>query len=374
MSIIKRAKNAAVFYKEEFIREHKKERDIIRGLKSGKPMVSYMGFTGHNNLGDEILYDAYKALFPELVLVPFRDSKRMEQLAAKHQKPLYVAGFLGGGTLINQSTRWLDQIAVLQAQGLPIYCLGTGVTVNDFREKHEKTSMGEWVKTLETFKQVGVRGPYSKQMLEAAGFKNFVVTGDTALTLAPAKMPKRPGNKVIGFNYGLVKQNQIWGDADTYTQNIAKAIKNFIKDGYEIRLLTVWDKDIPSTEALLQLVDDPKCTLRLCYKTLEDFNAELAECQYFIGQKLHASIMACMERIPTIMIEYQPKCRDFMASVDMEDYVIKTSDCSPEGLQKLFNKLEKNASVIQKTLDKRVTGYRKIQKQEAAKITKQLLK
>ncbi len=373
MSILKRAKNAATFYKEELAREGSKERDIIRGIKSGKPVVSYMGFTGHNNLGDEILYDAYKALFPELVLVPFRDSKTLKLYAKLHKKPMYVAGFLGGGTLINQSTRWLNQIAVLQEQGLPIYCLGTGVTVSDFREKHEKTSMNEWVKTLETFKQVGVRGPYSKKMLEDAKFKNFVVTGDTALTLAPAKMPKRPGTKVIGFNYGLVKQNQIWGDANTYTENIVQSIKNFIKDGYEIRLLTVWDKDIPSTEALVKLVDDPKCTMRLCYKTLEDFNHELAECEYFIGQKLHASIMACMERIPTIMIEYQPKCRDFMASVDMEDYVIKTSDCTPEGLKKLFNKLEKNAGTIQKTLDKRVTGYQKIQKQEAAKITKQLV-
>jgi polysaccharide pyruvyl transferase WcaK-like protein len=369
--MLTRIKNAASFYKDEFKREGAKELAMLHAAATTKPAFAYMGWVGHNNLGDEILYEAHVALFPELHVVPFRPS-RLERAISRAQKhPVYRAGILGGGTLINQSSSWLDKIAVIQAQGLPVFCLGSGVTETSFRAGHEQTSMEQWVTALESFKFVGIRGPYSQKMLQDAGFTAAEIVGDTALSLAETTYTPRVANNVIGFNYGLVKENQIWGDGDTYTQNIVAAIKQLIKDGYEVRLLPVWDKDIPSNKALLKLVDDPKCTMRLAFDSLANYSRELEQCELFIGQKLHATIMACMRRIPSIMIEYQPKCRDFMASVDMEDYIIKTSECTPEALLALLARVQQNSVAIQQTLDERVMHYRTIQFAKAAELTRQ---
>ncbi len=353
--------------------EVKKERDILNALSANKPLVSYIGWTGHNNLGDEILYQAHQALFPRLSFVPYRAQSVAAVVRSLQGKQLYVAGFLGGGTLINQSPAWIRKIARLERQNLPIYCFGTGVTENEFRMAFEKTSIEEWTKTLARFDFVGIRGPRSMKLLKQAGFKKAQQIGDTALALAPAKAKKRPAGKVIGLNYGLVKENQIWGDADTYTDNMVATAKQLIAAGYELHLLPVWDKDIESNQKLLERINSPKCTMRLCFDSLENYTKELDQCSLFIGQKLHASIMACMERIPTIMIEYQPKCRDFMASVDMEDYVIKTSDCDPKTLMALTAKLEKNKSAVAKRLDERVSYYRALQYKLAKQIEDKLL-
>ena len=367
--MLNRIRNAATFYAAEYKREADKKRAILRAVKAKTPMISYMGWTGHNNLGDEILYDAHKVLFPNLAVVPYHKA------GGQKAEDLYKAAFLGGGTLINQSTSWLTQIADAQKRGLPVYCFGTGVTQTDFRAKHEKTDMDEWVKTLQTFKFVGIRGPYSQKMLHEAGFTQAQIIGDTALALAkPDYTPRDTTKKVIGFNYGLVKENQIWGDADEYTDNIVAAIKSFIEQGYEVRLLPVWDKDLPSNRDLHARINDKRCILvDDCYKSLEAYSAELEKCTAFIGQKLHASIMACMLRIPTIMIEYQPKCRDFMASVDMEHFIIKTSDCTPKNLQTLFDDLIKHSQEVQKTLNKHITHYRDLQFKLAKQIEQDLL-
>jgi polysaccharide pyruvyl transferase WcaK-like protein len=359
--MLQRIANAARFYQAETKREAAKHVAALHARRSGKPAFSYMGWVGHNNLGDEILYDAHKVLFADQHVVPF----------TKRSAARYSAGILGGGTLINQSSSWLHQIAHLQRKGLPIFCIGTGVTQTDFKAPHEQTTMRQWVDALNTFDFVGVRGPYSLAALKEAGFSKAVITGDTALSLAPDTYRQRTGVKVIGFNYGLVKENQIWGDANTYTDHIVSTIKRLLSQGYEIKLLPVWDKDIASNKALLEKINDPRCTMKLCFDSLDAYNAELAACDLFIGQKLHATIMACMQRIPSIMIEYQPKCRDFMASVAMEEYVIKTSDCTPEVLLSLVKRLRLNTTNVQQILDTHVLGYKNTQRKAAQKLAKQ---
>lgn len=371
--LLVRGAKAAKFYADEIKREGAKEARVLKGMQGPKPMVSYMGWTGHNNLGDEILYDAHVALFPRLNIVPFRKSGLLDAAEKSRRKPLYVAGFLGGGTLINQSDSWLQRIAYLKTKQLPLYCLGTGVTEDDFRAKHENTSMEAWVPVLKTFTFVGIRGPYSARRLKAARFSDFTITGDTALALADEAYTPRSKAKVVGLNYGLIKQNQIWGDADTYTENIVKLVKRLIADGYQVKLLPVWDKDIASNRELLKRIDNPACSLHLAFDSLPAYRAQLAECSFFIGQKLHATIMACMDRIPSIMIEYNPKCRDFMASVDMEDYVLKTSEATPERVLERLNSLDTNYAKVQKTLDKKVIHYRALQYKTAAQIEDDLL-
>lgn len=372
--MVARFKNAAHFYTQHFRREARKEIALMRALANGKPIVSYMGWTGFANLGDEILYKAHQELFPHMNVVSYRKSvfDKIYKLISR-KDTLYKAAFLGGGTLINQSDSWINQIEQMEALGIPVYCLGTGVTENDFRAAHEKTSLAKWVKVLDRFNYVGIRGPYSQQLLQEAGFKEAEVVGDTALALAPATYDSNRESKVIGINFGLISENNIWGDKDEYTQNIVIIIKKLIKAGYTIHLLPVWDKDLPSNKALLEAVDSPNCLLISRFDSLENYQEELQKCSLFIGQKLHATIMACMLRIPSIMIEYQPKCRDFMASIDMERWVVKTSECKPDYILGLIDALQSHCETIQSTINSHVVSYKDTQIRIASEIENELL-
>lgn len=373
--MINRIKNAVSFYANE-VKRSAHSSGLILGNLRRLNNVAYMGWVGYNNLGDEILYDAHVALFPRLKMLPYQNNKLARVCAASRGGTLFRAGWLGGGTLINQSTSWLGMIERLQEEGCPVYCFGTGVTQSSFRAGHEKTSIEEWVKVLETFAFVGIRGPYSKKILNEAGFYGARVIGDTALALAsPDYRPRDVRNRVIGLNFGLIKEGQIWGSADSYTESIVASIQQLIDRGYTIRLLPVWDKDLPSNRALVKRINDPRCTLAEdCYKTLTAYNAELEKCGMFIGQKLHATIMATMLRIPSIMIEYQPKCRDYMASVGMEKWVIKTSECNPELLLDTVQRLSDQSKAIQQELNKHIVRYRTLQYRLAAKIEDDLLR
>lgn len=372
--MIKRLKNALLFYLHAAKRESAKELSLINALRNGKPIVAYLGWTGFANLGDEILYDAHVHLFPHLNIVPYRKSplEKLYKIVFRKNR-LFRAAFLGGGTLINQSDTWINQIQSLEDQGTPIFCLGTGVTENNFRASHEKTSLKKWTKVLSRFNYVGIRGPYSQQLLQGARFMKAQIVGDTALALSRPTYNSNSTSKIVGINYGLINENSIWGDKDEYTDNMISIIKQLIRDGYTIHLLPVWDKDIPSNEALCRVVNSPNCRVINNFKNLDDYQQELEKCSVFIGQKLHSTIMACMLRIPSIMIEYQPKCRDFMASIDMERWVAKTSECSPDYVVAMFNNLRTQYDSVQSTIDSHILDYRAMQHEQARKIEKNLL-
>jgi len=48
--------------------------------------------------------------------------------------------------------------------------------------------------------------------------------------------------------------------------------------------------------------------------------------------KLHAGILAAAANVPFVGLEYQPKCRDFAASIGWEDFVIRTDALQPSTL------------------------------------------
>ena len=43
-----------------------------------------------------------------------------------------------------------------------------------------------------------------------------------------------------------------------------------------------------------------------------------------VNLKLHAGFLAAAANVPLVSLEYQPKCRDFAASIGWEEFVIRT--------------------------------------------------
>lgn len=130
-----------------------------------------------------------------------------------------------------------------------------------------------------------------------------------------------------------------------------------------------WKDDLTSNIRLQKEINNQKCELVAeCYRSFESYIKEVAGCEYFIGQKLHSTIIATMCRIPSIMIGYRPKNLDYMKSINMEKYLLPISDFTKNGALLLLDKLFSDSDRVQMELDKEITNLVKIQKEWAKKL------
>ena len=326
----------------------------MAGFFSRRPRAVYVGWVGHRNLGDEVLFEAHKRLFSGVALTVYRPSRLRRPLCVATRRSPYDFGILGGGTLINQNHCWLSAVRDLQASGIPMVCLGTGVASPEFwsncdlamtRLGHSGNVLAAWADALASFSYVGVRGPRSLETLTASGVTDVQVVGDGALSLSSDDASRhpcwRPG--LVGLSVGHVEANPMWGDPSRYMDEVVEFVRRLCDAGREVHLLPVWSLDVPSNEAVLRRVDRDRCILVDAMDTYAEYSAAVRRCEVFVGQKLHATVIACMNHIPSVMIEYRPKCRDFMASMDLEHYVIRTDEFRAQSAAAMIEELSSGA-------------------------------
>ena len=54
-----------------------------------------------------------------------------------------------------------------------------------------------------------------------------------------------------------------------------------------------------------------------------------------LAQRLHVAVLAAAAGVPFVMIDYQPKCADFVASVDADEASIRTDEVTADRLEEL---------------------------------------
>jgi len=351
-----------------------KSRDAasIRAIITGKPLNGYVGWTGYGNLGDEAVYEAAKVLMP--TITPFRVSRRIDSISKMLGRPLPLKSFyLGGGTLINQSIFWLEQSEYAVAHKVPSFCIGSGVASKDFWQHHSDihtaNNLDRWTKVLNEFVFVGVRGPLSQEKLANVGIKSKIV-GDAAFALAPDTVAARNHDgKIVGLNISYGTDGAMWGDPQDFMNAIEKSARELVAEGYEVRLLPIWKPDVAVSQQIVNAVNSSKCTLVNAFASLDDYLKAVGQCNYFVGEKLHATIFSCMLRIPSIMLEYRPKCRDFMESIDMGQYSLRTDEIHDGLIVAKIQDLYDNYNHIAKVLDQKTLHY-KLQQNKAIEVVK----
>lgn len=274
-----------------------------------KLRARYIGYTtGTDNHGDEaLLWILRDLLAPEIEVV--------------FDGPDYDIALLGGGTLINQSP-WLIDVfgAVLEKAGRGLV-IGTGVGDLYYWGDH----FDRWEPLLRQCEYVGVRGPESLKLLNDHGISHAQVIGDPYLWLR-CPVERNFINKRLGVNIGSTN-NSLWGTNDRdLAMLIGDALKSLKADGWSFTWISVWEKDKELIEiARAQIGDDAGPVLDARSQTLECYSA-IAACELFMGEKLHANAMAAVAGVPFIGLEYQPKVRDFAASIGMDSWIVSTAE------------------------------------------------
>jgi len=360
-----------------------------------RPVALYIGWLGRQNLGDEALYQVFAELSKSWCIKHPRSIIEFVRQCLKgqgrrsgpgicaaspssgsqtkrsfsdilHQRLLPFAthsllgdplllfsrgatmGILGGGTLI-YGTSYLPVVQRLLSQGIPMYSFGTGVLDLTFWNTYGTPPSEEerkWDQVLLNFRKILVRGVGSQALLKRKGISSTVV-GDPALAFCRRAPFSLPRTKVLGLNIGQCR-NILWGNNEEEVfEIVAEAAAIIGHHGWRIRLFCVfredWDVIIRLRDRLGQTVTNVVAE----YRQPESYIQNVEQCDVFLGLKLHSVVLPFCRGVPSIMLEYRPKCRDFMKTVGAEDRCLRCDQMTSQQLVKQVFSAYEDAERIQ---------------------------
>ena len=303
---------------------------------SSPPVVRYVGWTGHDNLGDEALL---KAVTEGLDWADVRTAKRGDLL------------LLGGGTLINRGSyiTWLED---QDSPRIERAVFGTGVANPEFWGDRRQAE--RWAEWLRTCAYVGVRGPASAETLAGWGLTDVEVVGDPALLLQP-QGSRREGLVVVA---PCRTRGELWGESDEAVfERLAKLVASLMSRGHEVQVMSSHpDDDGPALE-IMRGAGHPDLPYLAGYADLERAMGVLASADLVVAERLHAAVLAAAGGTPFVALEYRPKVRDFARSVGLEEFTLRTDRL--DGLEEIVERALTERSRLSTQLEQRVEGYRR---------------
>jgi len=311
----------------------------------GQGEINYVGWLGHENIGDQALYVSVQKSFNMYRLVPYIGNQYSQIL------------LVGGGTLLP------NDVTMVKPSKYN-YVFGAGVKNPSYwgvRHIHFDPRVLERLKSFK-FRFLGVRGNISRDLLKTWGINSEVI-GDPCLSLKANADVKR-NDKKIAISIG--SDGLVWGgDEERALRQIAKVCKILKKDGYHPILIPFWRNNLQVINRLSMAENihvfnnwfDIKSVLNL-----------IASCKILIGEKLHSLVFSAAAYTPFICLEYRPKCFDFAETVGYAKHCIRTDKITAERIMMMFEGLINNWQEMHNELVTKVNMYRKKQKEFATRI------
>jgi len=216
---------------------------------------------------------------------------------------------------------------------------------------------------------ISVRDNDSKQNLEKIGLKNkeIYVTSDPAVLLNSRNIGKylmsedifvkegiiRKGKLLIGFSirslphYSLITPNGKLKE-DSIFLNLSRILA-YLSLQLEADIVFLpfqlrYDSDLTIIERLIKQTELPNIyCLRNQYHPSEILSI-ISKMDFIIGMRLHSLIFAGINSIPMIGIDYDPKVRYWMRSLDIEEFCCSLDDLDIYETKKKFALLLNNYS------------------------------
>jgi polysaccharide pyruvyl transferase WcaK-like protein len=322
--------------------------------------VAYLGWVGHGNLGDEAIHEALRAQFEHCRLALLPGRRAVACLDRVTSRPLVGGVVLGGGTLIGWRgyRRRLTEI-FSRYDGIAAATFGTGVLDPGFDYGPDaprlEEELREWVGILSRFRRITVRGPRSARILSERGVPAEVV-GDPALLLADPVPATSFTSGLIGLNLGLAKA--AWGrDPAVYLNPLTAFWRRMIRRGWHIRLVSVNRTDRALSVEIAERIGRGADVFENC-TDVEALLDAIRPCHAFVGMKLHSVVFASSVYVPALMLEYDPKCRDFQALLGREEHTVRVDRLAVADLIERVERIARRRDEEQEALLGRVGAIR----------------
>lgn len=309
---------------------------------STKKKAVYLGNLGKDNFGDECMYMILQQKFPEYTFLPLNGSFSSMPKFLNYRLIRLDLIILGGGTIIRKGfnggvLRMLIRLNRLYPN-VRLVCVGAGVGDDSYQKSiGHPNDMGSWKKMLMKFSMIGTRGADSKNSLIKWGItKQIIECYDPSIAMFEANLPKKLNIRkskplALGINVADLGV-RIYGNNDKFYNEFFNCIYAFSKRNYIIKFFSTRldDKNLLNKNFKGQF----QFTHINSFKSVEKFYNEI---DIVISQRLHGNAFAFVTNTPFIMIDYEPKCKEFFDSLKYpNDYRIRTDNLS---CSTLFNKV-----------------------------------
>lgn len=348
-----------------------KIKEVLTFLSAPYNSGIYSGFTGQLNLGDEVLEKAiYEAFKPFKLVNPPSFQNNLIEAIGKSKS--YSLSILGGGTLIGADISpgfnpFRDKFESMQKRSNFSVVYGTGVgKLSEISEQNEW--LLEWKNLLKKCDYIGVRGPQSLETLASVGIEAEIL-GDPACLVTPDEGFWEPEARKLGVNLGFSLRAGNDSSEFKMIEEVKKLITKKNQEGWKIEFFVVCPQDVPVVEKVIKEINLSNQKVHYIFDDATPYLNAARSLTAFIGVKLHSVILAMCAGVPSIMIEYRPKCRDFMMSVDMENFSINIDEVTEEKLESCLNTLLSSSQETALKMTKRMIQLREKQLQKAAEIT-----
>ncbi|MBN2018767.1 MAG: polysaccharide pyruvyl transferase family protein [Sedimentisphaerales bacterium] len=343
-----------------------------RTLFAKRPRIGYIGgYHGHKNLGDEALYAALKRLYSFGCFLDYNRGLVPGWVA--RLLPRCDLMLMAGGTNVaghkESSYRWAKTCFSLAP-----HCIvfGSGVAAPEFESAVMRRPLGfqkQWAEILKNCVYIGVRGPLSKRILDDLGVQNVEVIGDPVLTLAGERNVIASDN-IIGFNVSQAGGN-VWGGKERIFQQFVKLAQIAAKAGFRIRWFVVSPDDLSVTQQVIRESGSDADVYEF-YEDYSGFMDAVSCASVFVGVRLHSVALATCAYVPSLMLEYNPKCRDFMESIKQAEFNLRTDKFTAGRAWEIISYLLSNRSAVAGRLFDAVSKFRSMQFLKSCQICSEL--
>jgi polysaccharide pyruvyl transferase WcaK-like protein len=293
-------------------------------LFDGSKDIELFGMYGAQNIGDEAMKDVGLATLPEDRTVAVITGSRLPLIGSMIARKVRPHLAVGGGTLIHGGKSkpgqdsWLDVVERFSKADSKVAFFGTGVSFRPEEMASATPEVERWKAILSKAGYIGLRGPQSQAQAAALGVEAQLF-GDAAFALHKAGRAdgeRYPGR--IGFNFG-----ECLGDQAHYEGVNAALLKMAAKD-YHCCIYVVRPTDWKSTRQIVARsgIAANRYSIVEIAEDVAGYMNSVSRLHAFVGVKLHASGLAMITGVPSLLFEYLPKCRDFMLPIGMEHTLI----------------------------------------------------
>ena len=317
--------------------------------------IAIHGFYGMGNLGDEVILKALLQeldRFPEAEVIIF--SRDPEQVSRTHGvRSLPARGrrsflrriweiktsdlfALGGGGLLkdygsdsSSLKGWLRLLRL--AKRLNVKTTLWAVGVENIRYDDSKKALRD---ALDGVDLITVRDSYSKQVLRGIGIEKEVkVVTDPAVLLANPKVRESkdispPPKVMISVRHWFSKGEFIENPEanETFIKSLGAAA-DYLVERYSARIdfvplrTTSYDDDrVVARQVVSCMKHGDSVRVLSSAPGVDEFAGMVDQYSLVIGMRLHSLILATAAGLPVIGLEYMPKVRAYMESIDQGDY------------------------------------------------------
>lgn len=306
-----------------------------------RKVVLYIGWVGFGNHGDDVCFQIFSDQLAaraqgqsiDLELRALFPSSFTEYSLARLQPDLVV---LGAGSLFEPV--YLKPLVLAQQNAIPTAIWGSGwdslLPTPIPAEQIDPDCAYLIRRVVQETEVVGVRGPYTLEMLEKIGADHPLlhISGDPGLLLAkttassPLWRRDRLGKPIIAVNWGTAGNKVLGQDEEAVTRDLAAVLEELAAD-YALVVYPVWERDLAPCQklrALLPASDSIFCPNRV--PSIEELIDLYEQSLFSINMKLHASVFSAALGLPFISLAYRMKCWDFAHSLDWQDFAILFSE------------------------------------------------